>query len=161
MHIRAATPADLSAVTALEAACFPAAEAAAEADFAARLAVYPDHFWLLEDEDGTLVSFANGLVTDEPLLRDEMFADPSFHNEKGAWQMVFGVNTLPERRRQGYAGRVLEYLIEDAKEQGRKGCVLTCKAALIHYYETFGFVSEGVSQSVHGGTVWYDMRLTF
>ena len=161
MHIRTATMADLAAVTAVEAACFPAAEAATEKDFADRLAVYPDHFWLLEEDDGTLVSFVNGLVTDEPILRDEMYADASFHNEQGAWQMIFGVNTLPAYRKRGLAGRVLERVIADAKAQGRKGCVLTCKDKLIHYYEKFGFRNEGVSESVHGGVVWYDMRLTF
>ena len=67
MHIRTATMADLAAVTAVEAACFPVAEAATEQDFADRLTVYPDHFWLLEEDDGTLVSFVNGLVTDEPI----------------------------------------------------------------------------------------------
>jgi GNAT superfamily N-acetyltransferase len=152
---------DLAAVTAVEAACFPAAEAATAQDFAARLAVYPDHFWLLETEDGDLVSFVNGLVTNEPTLRDEMYADASFHNEQGAWQMIFGVNTLPQYRRQGLAAQVLERVIQDAKSQSRKGCVLTCKDKLIHYYEKFGFQNEGVSQSVHGGVTWYDMRLTF
>lgn len=161
MHIRTATMNDLPALAAVEAACFPDAEAATEADFAARLKVYPDHFWLLEDEDGTLVSFINGLVTDEPLLRDEMYADAAFHNGQGAWQMIFGVNTLPQYRRHGYAAQVMERVIQDAKAQGRKGCVLTCKDKLIHYYETFGFQNEGVSKSVHGGVVWYDMRLTF
>jgi len=90
-----------------------------------------------------------------------MYADASFHNPQGAWQMIFGVNTLPAYRRQGLAGQVLRRVIEDAKAQGRSGCVLTCKAALVHYYETFGFVSEGLSASCHGGAVWYDMRLTF
>lgn len=161
MRIRTATMEDLAAVTAVEAACFPAAEAATEEDFAARLRVYPNHFWLLEEEDGTLVSFINGMATDEPNLRDEMYADASMHNERGAWQMIFGVNTLPAYRRQGLAARVLERVITDAKAQGRRGCVLTCKEKLIHYYEKFGFQNEGVSQSVHGGVVWYDMRLTF
>ena len=161
MHIRTATMADLTAVTAVEAACFPAAEAATEKDFAGRLAVDPNRVWLLEDDDGTLVSFVNGLVTDEPTLRDEMYADASFHNEEGAWQMIFGVKTLPAYRKQGLAGQVLEKVIADAKVQGRKGCVLTCKEKLIHYYEKFGFQNEGVSKSVHGGVIWYDMRLTF
>ena len=161
MQIRTATMADLDAVTAVEAACFPAAEAATAADFAARLEEYPNHFWLLEADDGTIVSFVDGLVTDEPLLRDKMYSDASFHNEQGAWQMIFGVNTLTTYRKQGMAGRVIRRVIEDARAQGRKGCVLTCKDKLIHYYETFGFVSEGVSESVHGGVVWYDMRLTF
>ena len=161
MRIRTATMADLPVLTAIEAACFPAAEAATEKDFAARLAAYPNHFWLLEADDGTVVSFINGLVTDEPDLRDEMYADASFHNENGAWQMIFGVNTLPEYRRRGLAGRVMERVIADARAQGRKGCVLTCKDQLIRYYETFGFRNEGVSASTHGGVVWYDMRLTF
>ena len=161
MRIRTAVMADLAAVTAVEAACFPEAEAAKEQDFFERLKVYPNHFWLLEDEEGNLISFVNGLVTDEPSLRDEMYSDASFHNEQGAWQMIFGVNTLPEYRRKGLAGQVLQRVIADAQEQGRKGCVLTCKEALLHYYAAFGFVNEGVSESVHGGVVWYEMRLTF
>ena len=161
MHIRTAAPAALPAVTAVEAACFPAAEAATEADFAKRLAVYPNHFWLMEDNNGSLVSFVNGLVTDEPHLRDEMYADAGLHNENGAWQMIFGVNTLPAYRRQGLAEQVLRQVIDDAKAQGRKGCVLTCKDKLLHYYGKLGFVNEGISQSTHGGVVWYEMRLTF
>ena len=69
MRIRNAVMADLAAVTAVEAACFPVAEAATEQDFAKRLQVYPNHFWLLEDDSGNLISFVNGLVTDEPSLR--------------------------------------------------------------------------------------------
>ena len=160
MTIRTATAADLRAVTELEAACFPAAEAATEADFAQRLAAYPHHFWLLE-KNGRLISFIDGLVTDEPILRDEMYENAALHNEQGAWQMIFGVNTSPAYRRQGCAGRLMERVIADARAQGRKGCVLTCKAALVHYYEKFGYVSEGRSDSTHGGAEWYDMRLTF
>lgn len=160
MAIRTASAADLPALAAVEAACFSPAEAASEKDFAARLAVYPNHFWLLE-KDGILVSFVNGMVTDEPELRDEMYADASLHNEQGDWQMIFGVNTLPQYRRQGLAAQVMRRVLADAEAQGRKGCVLTCKAELLHYYESFGFRSEGVSSSVHGGAVWYKMRLLF
>ena len=125
MNIRYATMEDLEILTAIEAACFPPAEAATRESFAKRLAVYPNHFWLLE-EDGQVVSFVNGMVTDEPLLRDEMFEDAALHNEDGAWQMIFGVNTLPEHRRRGLAGMLLERAAADARAQGRKGCVLTC-----------------------------------
>ena len=85
MKIRTATLNDLDALAAVEAECFPAAEAATKKDFENRLAYYADHFWLMFDE-----------------------------NDK-----------------------------------------------LIHYYAKFGFVNEGVSQSVHGNVVWYQMRLTF
>ena len=160
MDIRNATMADLAAVTYLEAICFPAAEAASEESFAQRLTCYPNHFWLLMDGD-TVVSFVNGLVTDELCLRDEMYENAGLHNENGAWQMIFGVDTHPDYRRRGCAGKLLKHVIAEAKAQGRKGLVLTCKDKLVPYYSKFGFVSEGISQSTHGDVVWYQMRLTF
>ena len=108
------------------------------------------------------MSFVDGMVTDEPDLTDEMYAHASLHNERGAWQMIFGVNTVPSCRRQGYAGILLQAAIDAARQQKRKGLVLTCKDKLVHYYASFGFVDEGVSdKSVHGGVVWHQMRLTF
>ena len=160
MKIRTATIKDLKKVTEVEASCFPPAEAASEQSFADRLAVYADHFWLLE-KDGELVSFVNGMVTDEPDLADEMYSNASMHKETGKWQMIFGVNTLPQYRRQGFAEMVLNQVIADAREQGRKGLVLTCKEHMLHYYAKFGFVNEGLSESSHGDAVWYQMRLSF
>jgi ribosomal protein S18 acetylase RimI-like enzyme len=160
MKIRTAGMADLNALTAVEAACFPPAEAATAADFAARLRAYPGHFWILE-ENGKVVSFVNGMATDEPSIRDEMYADASLHRENGAWQAIFGVNTLPAYRRRGLAGRLLAAAAEDARAAGRRGCILTCKDKLISWYEKLGYRSQGVSRSVHGGVVWYDMVLEF
>ena len=71
------------------------------------------------------------------------------------------MNTLPEYRRQGRAAALLRRAMEDAESQGRAGLVLTCKEALIPYYAGLGFVNEGVSASVHGNAVWYQMRLRF
>lgn len=162
MRIRNATMEDLEAVTAVEAECFPAAEAASRKDFEKRLAVYPEHFWVLIEEDcGKIVSFVNGMVTDEPDLADEMYENAALHNENGKWQMIFGVNTIPAYRCKGCAEQVLRQVIEDAKVQGREGLVLTCKEHMIHYYAKFGFKDEGVSHSVHGNAVWYQMRLRF
>ena len=160
MEIRTATFKDLDAVSAVEAACFPAAEAATPAEFAERLRYYGSHFWLMFDGE-KLIGFVDGMVTDKADLSDDLYAQASLHNENGAWQMIFGVNTLPEYRRRGVAAALLERAIADAKAQGRKGLVLTCKDKLVHYYAKFGFVSEGVSESTHGGVVWYQMRLTF
>ena len=160
MLIRTATIQDLDAVAAVEAACFPPAEAATREEFAGRLAHYANHFWLLF-EDGRLAAFVDGFCTDAPDLTDEMYADAALHNEQGAWQMIFGVNTVPEFRRRGCAERLLRRAIEDARAQSRRGLVLTCKDRLVHYYAKFGFVSEGISGSTHGDVTWYQMRLTF
>lgn len=160
MNVRYATKEDIPAIAAVEAECFPAAEAATEKDFIDRVEHYGNHFWLMFDE-GKLIAFLDGFVTDEADLTDEMYEKAAMHNENGAWQMIFGVNTIPSCRRHGYAGELIEYAIEDAKKQGRKGLVLTCKDKLISYYAKFGFKNEGMSESVHGNAVWYQMRLTF
>lgn len=161
MEIRTATMNDLDAVTAVEAECFPEAEAATKEEFAERIKYYGDHFWLMF-EGGKLIAFLDGFVTDEPDLTDEMYEKASLHNENGAWQMIFGVNTLPEYRKNGYAGGLIRRTIQDARKQGRRGLVLTCKQRLVHYYAKFGFADEGVTdKSVHGGVVWHQMRLTF
>ena len=160
MNIRKATIKDLKMIAEVEAECFPAAEAATEAEFARRLTSYPEHFWLLFDEE-KLVGFVNGMVTDQEDLTDEMYENADLHNEEGAWQMIFGVNTIPQYRRRGCAEKLLKRAIADARSQGKKGLVLTCKDKLIHYYAKFGFVNEGISESVHGNATWYQMRLTF
>ena len=160
MNIRCATIEDLDRVTEVEALCFPPAEAASRESFEGRLTVFPNHFWVFE-VDGKIVGFVNGFVTDEENLTDEMFADANMHNEKGAWQMIFGVDTIPEYQRRGIAEQVLNKVIEVAKKEGRKGLVLTCKEHMLHYYAKFGFINEGVSGSEHGGALWYQMRITF
>ena len=161
MNIRNGRISDVDELTAIEAECFPAAEAAERKSFEDRLKHYADHFWILEDDNGKIISFVNGMVTDEEHLTDKMYENASMHNENGAWQMIFGVNTLPKYRKNGYAEAVLRNVISDAKEQSRKGLVLTCKEKLIHFYGKLGFVDEGVSDSEHGGVMWHEMRLTF
>ncbi len=160
MIIRTATPADVDRISAVEAACFPPTEAATPAQIAERVAVYGNHFWLMDD-DGRVVAFVDGMVTGERDLSDEMYSDASMHDEAGAWQMVFGVATDPAYRCCGLAGQLLERAIADSRAQGRLGLVLTCKDALVPYYARFGFVSEGRSVSEHGGVAWNQMRLTF
>jgi acetyltransferase, GNAT family len=161
MKIRKATINDLEELTKIEAECFPATEAAAEESFHRRLKIYPDFFWILENEDGKIVSFVDGMATNDDILTDEMFENPNLHDENGDWQMIFGVNTLPEFRQRGYAEKVLRKVLEDAKNDGRKGVVLTCKDWLVPFYGKIGFMNEGLSESTHGGAVWYNMRIIF
>ena len=91
-----------------------------------------------------------------------MYERADMHNEAGAWQMIFGVNTMPEYRRRGLAGELIRCAIDNAGEAGRKGLVLTCKDELVHYYAGFGFKDEGITdKSTHGNVAWHQMRLEF
>ena len=62
MEIRNATMDDLQAIAAVEAACFPAAEAATAEEFAGRLAHYADHFWLLFEQGSGLFCLGGGEI---------------------------------------------------------------------------------------------------
>lgn len=161
MRIRTAQMDDVDAVAAVEKECFPPAEAATREEFAERILHYGNHFWLMFDGD-KLAAFVDGFVTDAPDLTDEMYERADMHNESGAWQMIFGVNTMPEYRRRGLAGELIRCAIDNAGEAGRKGLVLTCKDELVHYYAGFGFKDEGITdKSTHGNVAWHQMRLEF
>lgn len=158
--IRQVMPEDLDAVARVEAVCFPEAEAASRASFAQRIEAFPESF-LVAEQEGRIVGFINGCVTDERVICDEMFEDAGYHRPDGAYQSIFGLDVVPELRNQGLAARLMRQLIAEAKEKERKGLILTCKDRLIKYYERFGYRNLGISRSVHGGAVWYDMVLEF
>ena len=161
MNIRYATMSDLDDIASVESECFPVLEAATKEEFEQRIKYYGNHFWLMFDE-GKLIAFVDGFVTDEANLTDEMYENASMHNENGTWQMIFGVNTLPEYRRCGYAKELIEKAILDARKQNRKGLVLTCKESHVPYYSKFGFIDEGITdKSTHGNVLWHQMRLDF
>ncbi len=127
MEIRYATLRDVAAVAAVEAACFPPAEAATEAQFAERIRHYGNHFWLMFDGE-KLIAFVDGFCNGRAGSTDGMYETASMHDETGAWQMIFGVNTLPAYRRHGYAGALIRRAVSDAKRQGRRGLVRDLQA---------------------------------
>ena len=90
----------------IEKECFPPAEAAGEKDIQERMDAFGDCFFVAE-ADGKIVGFINGAVAKEPHLPDEMYHDAGLHDPNGAYQTVFGLDVLPDFRRQGIAGKLL------------------------------------------------------
>lgn len=160
IEIRRALPGDIERLAQIEALSFPPEEKASLERMKARFAVFPEYFVVALSE-GEVVGLIDGMVTNAPVIADEMYEKAELHDPKGAWQSVFGLAVDPAHRKRGVGGLLLNTLIEIAREEGRNGVILTCKEALKPWYESFGFVSGGVSQSVHGGAVWYDMTLAF
>lgn len=151
---------DAKCLADIEAICFPESEAAGLVSFEARLKSFGNCF-LIAEKDGEVIGFINGMVTNQETIEDVMFENALLHQKDGAWQSVFGLDVLPEYRCKGIAATLMQAFIEKAREEGRKGCILTCKERLIPYYSKFGYVNKGVSESQHGGAVWYDMILKF
>ena len=158
--IRPAVPADVPAIAAVEAACFPPAEACPPDEFRRRYATFPECFFVAENA-GRIVGFIDGCVTDAPLLPDELYHDASRHIPGGKWQTVFGLAVHPEFQHRGIAQQLMRRLIADAQEKGRDGLVLTCKPQKIGFYEQFGYSDTGWADSTHGGAAWHLMVLTF
>lgn len=158
--IRPVRSEDLEAVTAVEATCFPAAEAASRASIEKRIQTFPERFFVAE-LSGEIIGFVNGATVDSRVIYDELFEKASLHKPEGAYQAIFGLDVVPEYRSRGIAAKLLNHMIETALKGGQKGLILTCKAHLTQYYEKFGFVNLGLSESTHGGAAWYDMVLDF
>ncbi|MEG1642295.1 MAG: GNAT family N-acetyltransferase [Synergistaceae bacterium] len=160
MIVRNAHKDEIKILADIEASCFPIAEAATYESLVERFEYFPENFFVAEEE-GKIIGFINGAVTNKTTIPDEMYAITSLHDNKGSYQTVFGINTLLEFRHRGVGSAMMKKLIDHAKNSGRKGIILTCKEEKIAFYTRLGFKSQGISNSTHGGAVWYDMILTF
>lgn len=163
---RHAVPEDLEEITEIEAICFPPNEACDKENFRKRLAVAADHFLLMvdtkaNDGKGRIMGFVNDIASHKDLLEDDMFTDAVQHEPDGAYLIVLGLDMRPEYRHGGNATRLMNKLIQTARETGRKGLVLTCHDYLVPYYQKFGYQDLGISASSWGGETWNDMRLVF
>lgn len=158
-QIRAVKETDLEEVSRVEEVCFPKAEAADRESFLERIRTFPESFFVAEEESGDLIGFINGAMTSSDRIYDEMFEKAALHEKDGAFQSIFGLDVVPEYRRQGIAAALMNHMIQETQKRGKRGLILTCKEHLIPYYEKFGYHNLGVSGSVHGGAVWYDMIL--
>ena len=160
MRLRYGRVEDLKALAEIEKECFPAQEVIPEEVYCERLQILPDQFWILE-EDGEIAGFIHAMASDEEHIQDSLYHNLEMYREDGDWLMILSVDTPERYRRRGHAAKLLERVIDDAGKKGKKGLVLACKESLIPFYEKFGFVNEGISQSVFGGVQWYEMRLRY
>ena len=160
--IRFANKDDIDKIIEIESICFPKEEAASEKSLKERFEVFPENFLVAEvKKDKKLIGFINGCTYDKPELPDILYEKANLHNKDGAYQTIFGIDTLPEYRRQGVGEHLMKSLINLTKKRGKKGLVLTCKDHLIHFYQKFGYENQGVSKSCHGGAKWNDMLYLF
>ena len=159
LRIRRAVPADLEGVTMVEAAAFPAAEAASGDSFRWRLEHLGDSFLVAELPDEQEIYRIIGLIDARPTY-DERLTDELFENGgvvDGENQAIMGLAVLPEYQAMGVGSRLMGDFINEMKSSGYRHILLTCKEEKITYYERFGYENLGVSASVHGGARWYDM----
>ena len=125
-----------------------------------RIAAAPDLFMVAVDRaSGRLAGVLNGIASNESDFRDEFFSEAKLlHDPDGSTVMMCGLDVMPEYRGLGLARAMMDLYWKREKERGRKRLLLTCVEEKIGMYERLGYQLLGVSASVYGGTVWYDME---
>ena len=158
LTIRNADINDLNRIAEIEALCFPPAEKASFDSLEKRIQAFPESFFVAEF-DGELIGFINGCSTNSSVIYDELFSDITCHDPQGKTLAVFGLDVIPEHRKKGIAAQLMDHFILAAKKNHKETVILTCKEYLVSYYESFGFINNGLSGSTHGNAQWFDMTL--
>lgn len=147
---------DLEQLLLIENEGFPIEEAATKEAFVERIQSIADTF-IVAEKDGEILGYMNGPVINQPYITDNLFTEIKENPKKGGYQSVLGLTVSKQARNQGIAKILIEKMEELVKENEREGITLTCKQELVSFYEKFGFVSHGLSESKHGGVSWYNM----
>ena len=110
LTIRFVKKEDVERIADIELECFPVAEAADRETLKIRFEAFSENF-LVAEKDGKVVGFINGCTTNTPELPDELYHNTKLHKPNGDYQTVFGLDVVPEYRKQGIAEELLKKLI--------------------------------------------------
>lgn len=156
LKIRNVQMEDLPELVVIENLCFTVDEAATKEAFEKRIQSIPDSFFVAE-EDGLVVGLVNGPVIEAAFITDDLFSDIKANPASGGHQSILGLAVSPHFQKRGIASALLAQLEKEARANKRETITLTCKENLIRFYEDDGYLNNGVSNSEHGGVIWYNM----
>ena len=159
MNCTNAMPDDLDSLMYIERCGFTAEEAAAETAMRERIQVIPDTFLVARNDTGRIIGFIVGPAVHERHITDDLFTRTIPNDADAQYQTVLSLAVHPRYRTCGVAKYLLEKLKETATFRGRKAITLTCLEPLVGFYEKYGYINEGISQSAHAGEIWYNMVL--
>lgn len=156
--IRTVLPKDIKPCFKIESDCFEPSEAATEQKIAKRAEIYPEGF-LVAERDGAVVGLINCGATNQLDLADEDFKDMTGHHPEGTSVAIFSLATEPKSQKMGVGTTLLKAFINRMRKNKKQSVFLICKKNLITFYERFGFIPLGKSNSTHGGFEWWEMKL--
>ena len=153
-----ATIDDLDELHGIESASFSPGRAAGYEAFSYRLKAYPQWFFKAV-ADGKIIGLLNGASSDRRYITDDLYIEGGAFDEHGENFLIYGIAVLPEYRRKGIAHKLISRALSIAKERGKTRVSLTCKEELVGFYESFGFIDHGISESVAGNVISHDMEI--
>ncbi|EHJ52057.1 GNAT family N-acetyltransferase [Streptococcus macacae] len=156
LTIRHAKDTDLSDIIRIETENFSPEEAAELSVMRERIAKISDTF-LVAEMKGRLVGYIEGPVINQRYLTDDLFHKVIPNPKESGYIAVTSLSIDKTFHKQGVGTALIAALKDLALAQKRLGITLTCHDYLIAYYEMNGFFNDGLSESVHGGSTWYNM----
>ena len=147
---------DLDQLLLIENQGFSIEEAATKEAFVERIQLIADTF-IVAEKEGKILGYINGPIINQPYITDNLFKEIKENPKRGGYQSVLGLTVSTQARNQGIAKILIEKMEELVEENEREGITLTCKQELVSFYEKFGFVNHGMSESKHGGVIWYNL----
>ncbi|TMW55750.1 hypothetical protein Poli38472_010632 [Pythium oligandrum] len=151
---------DIERVIALEAASYPADEAATPDMIRFRQQHAGAFFYAayLAEDENALVGFVNGTLTKSQELEEETMSE---HEPSGTTLCIHSVVVDAAHRRKGFAGAMLKEYVRIICEQELqvKRIALIAKAYLTGFYISCGFTATRLSPVVHGKDPWFELVL--
>jgi O-acetylhomoserine (thiol)-lyase len=155
-----ALPEDIDALHEIEKRSFSPEQAASYEAFLYRLKNYPEWFFKAEYK-GKIIGLTDGSPSSQKYITDDLYKSGGAFDKNGENLLIYGLAVHPDYRHKGAAHKLMEHILNKAKEQGKTHVSLTCKEALIPFYESLGYHNHGISESVQGNVVSYDMETDF
>ncbi len=149
---------DIDELHEIEKLSFSSEKAASREAFGYRLNSFPQWFFKAEYK-GRIVGLIDGSPSKQKYITDDLYEEDGGFDENGENLLIFGLAVHPEFRHKGIAHKLMGHILNKAREKGKKRVSLTCKEKLIHFYEGFGYSNHGISESVKGDVVSYDMEI--
>ncbi|KZX70966.1 GNAT family acetyltransferase [Oleiphilus sp. HI0009] len=158
LTFRSATPSDTDRCFQIEQEGYAGDEAATREKIQQRIETYPEGFLVLEKES-QIIGFINCGACFDVSLSDEEFKELIGHDPIGPNIVVMSVVVYPDFQHQGYATALMHEFIAMMQAMQKSAMYLICQEELVGFYQQFGFVDDGTSESSHGGLRWNDMHL--
>ena len=147
---------DLNEILKIENQGFTPEEAATEEALIERIEHIKDTF-IVAEVNGEIAGYINGPVINQMYITDNLFESIGKNQQKGGYIAILGLVVADVHRNQGLAGKLLNEIEKTVKANNREGITLTCKSTLIPFYEKYGYVNYGISESEHGGIEWFNL----
>ena len=149
---------DIKVLHEIESMAFPPEKAASYAAFEYRLEHFPEWFFKAEI-NGKIAGLIDGSSSDRPYITDDLYEQGGAYNKSAENLLIYGLAVHPGYRHSGIAHKLMQHFINAAEAAGKKHISLTCKESLIGFYEGMGYSNHGISESMLGNVVSYDMEM--